>query len=264
MCSTGCPRGAAGSVASRRRVGAARLGGRSSRARGPRAALFDAERQAELVYFDAMGVLEVTRTLFAAVKMPFKDNRYKVEISDGKPAVESRHAEDKEAGVFAANLNRLPLLVLPDGAVVGQSKAIERMVARELGLMGSTEVEAAQIDAYCEHVRDIREAFAKARGTPFGPKNAETEEKLVKWFDEDMPNWMARLEKATGDSGFAVGSKLSLADVALYIFLTQGISDQERCKKTYAACPSISGIVSGVGELEGVQMWLRDRPETMF
>jgi hypothetical protein len=47
-----------------------------------------------------------------------------VEISDGKPAVESRHAEDKEAGVFAANLNRLPLLVLPDGAVVGQSKAI--------------------------------------------------------------------------------------------------------------------------------------------
>lgn len=37
-----------------------------------RAKLFDAERQAELVYFDAMGVAETTRLLFAAAGMPFK------------------------------------------------------------------------------------------------------------------------------------------------------------------------------------------------
>lgn len=47
-----------------------------------------------------------------------------MDFSGGKPQVEARHAEDKEAGVFVPNLGRLPLLVLPDGATIGQSKPI--------------------------------------------------------------------------------------------------------------------------------------------
>lgn len=34
--------------------------------------LFSAENQAELWYFDAYGVVETTRTLFAAAEVPFK------------------------------------------------------------------------------------------------------------------------------------------------------------------------------------------------
>eukprot|EP00873_Tetraselmis_striata_P041943 jgi/Tetstr1/462207/TSEL_007270.t1 len=228
-----------------------------------RAKLFDEERQAELLYFDAMGVAEVTRLLFAAAEMPFKDNRYTIDFSSGKPQVEARHAEDKEAGAFSSNLGRLPLLRLPDGASIGQSKAIERLVARELGLMGGSEVEAAQIDAYCEHLRDIREAYAKAKGNPFAPPTEETEAALVKWFDEDMPTWMSKLEVATGASGSAVGSSLSLADVALFALLTQSISD-ERCVKSYAACPNISSVMAAVGSHEGVTRWLDTRPKTAF
>lgn len=141
--------------------------------------------------------------------------------------------------------------------------AAERLVARELGLMGASEVEAAQVDAYCEHIRDIREAYGKAKGNPFAPPTEETKAALNKWFDEDMPSWcenhtlerfpfalsktdlhhdmrhlsaathmrcclslpcrMSRLELATGPSGFAVGSSLSLADVSLFVLLTQVI-----------------------------------------
>lgn len=53
-----------------------------------------------------------------------QDNRYTIDFSSGKPQVEARHAEDKEAGAFSSNLGRLPLLRLPDGASIGQSKAI--------------------------------------------------------------------------------------------------------------------------------------------
>ena len=62
-------------------------------------------------------------------------------------------------------------------------------MAKELGFFGSNEVEAAQIDCYCEHVRDIREAYGKAVGSPFAPPSPDAEEKINKWFDEDMPNW---------------------------------------------------------------------------
>ena len=42
-------------------------------------------------------------------------------------------------------------------AEIGQSKAIERYIARRYGLLGANEIEAAQIDAITEHIRDAKE-----------------------------------------------------------------------------------------------------------
>lgn len=66
-----------------------------------------------------------------------------------------KHA--KETGALAAALGRAPMLRLADGTELGQSKTIERYLARELGLMGVTASDAARIDMICEHVRDIKD-----------------------------------------------------------------------------------------------------------
>merc|ERR1719213_1391114 len=88
-----------------------------------------------------------------------------------------------------------------------QSKAIERYLAKKLGMFGSTLEEEGWVDAINEHVGDISGAF-------------EGKESDEKWFKETLPAYMKKLEKTLpGSSGFAVGDKVSLADVAIYRLL---------------------------------------------
>lgn len=56
-------------------------------------------------------------------------------------------------------------------------------------MFGSDEAEAAQVDAFCEHIRDIREAYNKAIGNPFAPPSPEAEERKDAWFSVEMPKW---------------------------------------------------------------------------
>ena len=39
---------------------------------------------------------------------------------------------------------------------IGQSKAIERYIAKLTNMMGTNDIEAAQIDCVTEHIRDIK------------------------------------------------------------------------------------------------------------
>jgi hypothetical protein len=53
-----------------------------------------------------------------------------------------------------ANLGRMPICATPEGSV-GQSAAINFYIASECGLLGSNTLEAAQIIAICEHVKEL-------------------------------------------------------------------------------------------------------------
>ena len=46
-----------------------------------------------------------------------------------------------------------------DGKKIGQSKAIERYLAADFGMMGGSSVEAAQIDQLGETIRDLKEPW---------------------------------------------------------------------------------------------------------
>ena len=48
----------------------------------------------------------------------------------------------------------------------GQSKSIERYLARRVGLYGANELEAAQIDSFGEHLRDLKDLHGKAVTLP--------------------------------------------------------------------------------------------------
>ena len=123
--------------------------------------------RATLRYFDARGAAEVIRTIFAAANVDYEDYRYTFSMDGPKPQICEQHGVDKEAGMFDANLKRLPVLEV-QGEMIGQSRAIERFVAKDLGLMGKGKIDEAKIDAICEHVRDLRDAYQKARGNPRG------------------------------------------------------------------------------------------------
>ena len=96
--------------------------------------------------------------------------------------------------------------------------------------------------------------------------------------------WLGKLEKSlVGSSGFAVGSKISAADLTIYYFLTFFFDDkvsfslefrqfsllksclcQERATAAYASLPKIKAIVAAVAAHEGVKAWEAKRPVTPF
>lgn len=190
-------------------------------------------------------------------------------------------------GDLTANLGRMPILE-KDGQCIGQSGAIYYYVAAENGLMGSNNWEAAQILSIEEHVKELNTAF---RGlAPWGAEPSS--ETLDKWFNEGATDvtgpadganrstrfltwWMGRIEATLGNSGFAVGSKISLADVLLHQifgdFLTAEeagalpefrrvpFCSKERTDAALAKHPKIKASVDAVANHANVQKWLASR-----
>eukprot|EP01034_Spumella_vulgaris_P001323 gene1323-1740_t len=107
-------------------------------------------------YFNFRGPAEVTRVLFAIAKVEFTDFRYPI---DSTTFACPEFDAEKAAG---------------DGGAVtlGQSKTIERFVAKKLNLFGSNDNEGALIDMIAEHVRDIKQKYNDAKA---GKKDAELE-----------------------------------------------------------------------------------------
>ena len=103
----------------------------------------------KLTYFNGKGNAEVSRMILHLAQVDFEDVRA------------GKHFEwqtAKEAGLYGANLNRLPVLTW-DGIEIGQTKAIERFLAKRYGMLGTHDVETAQIEAVVEHVTDVRMAL---------------------------------------------------------------------------------------------------------
>merc|ERR1712187_75247 len=91
-------------------------------------------------------------------------------------------------------------------------------------------------------------------------KKAEIEKK---WFGEELPEFLKKLEVAlpAGHEGFAVGDKTSLADVVIWKLIKEA---KEDISAAYADCPKLSAIVAKVDGAEALQQWLTKRPVTMF
>lgn len=154
---------------------------------------------------------------------------------------------DYEDGRFSAppdcnleqNLGRMPLVSIGDESV-GQSGAINFLIASECGLMGSSTMDAAHILSISEHLKEMYQAYFKL--VPFGV--TPSDEDLDKWFNEGAKDvtgvadragqptrylswWMGRIERVLGSDGFAVGGKLSLADVVLYYAFYETLADDQ-------------------------------------
>lgn len=221
----------------------------------------------KLQYFDIRGVAETARVLLALGGEEYEDARYKID-----PATfnSPEFLEAKQNGDLKMNLNRAPILVTETGRVFGQSKAIERFLARRFGLMGQTTEEEAIIDCIAEHCRDVKDA-ARLKGFSKFTKNKTEEEKArdrKEWFEVDMPKLLGSMEEAISETsaspGFSFGSATSYGDVAIWSLLRDCFPDDiEDTAKAAEKCKALNAIADQIASNPGVSKWLKERPKTI-
>ena len=209
----------------------------------------------------------------------------------GADYVDGRFSEPPADGL-ESNLGRMPVLQTDDGAV-GQSTAIAYYVAAENGFLGSNHLEAAQILAVNEHIKEMVGEYRKL--VPWGTDPAD---KLDIWFDQGANDvtgpavranmatryatwWMGRIEAMLGDKGFAVGDKLSWADVSIYFIFGETLSDdqaaenvqyhqkapfgsKERTDAALEKYPKLLASVNAVRNNANHQKWLEIRGKQGF
>ncbi|KAL3768474.1 hypothetical protein ACHAWU_002245 [Discostella pseudostelligera] len=226
-----------------------------------------AKSKLRLQYFDIRGVAETCRILLALGGEEYDDARYKID-----PATfnSPEFLEAKKNGDLKMNLNRAPILVTDTGRTIGQSKAIERFLARRFGLMGQTSEDEAIIDCIAEHCRDVKEA-ARLKGFSKFTKNKTDEDKArdrKEWFEVDMPKLLGSMEDAISETstspGFSFGSAPTYGDVVIWALLRDCFADDmEDTAKAAEHCKALNAIADQIASNPRVSKWLNERPETI-
>jgi glutathione S-transferase len=221
----------------------------------------------KLVYFNLKGLAETSRILFALANVDYEDFRFPFEVIDASEHKFDRKEfeEARENGLLKGSMSKLPFLEVHDDNgsvhVISQSKAVERYISRKYGLMGSNEIEAARIDAVCESVRDLKDAYQKVKGTE-GAKNSENS-KIEAFFTEGLLESLKKLEGILDyNTFFAIGNKLSLADVTIYNFLVHYFD--RNISKLLKEVPRLGYIAMKVHKRHEVKDWLAKRQKTIF
>jgi glutathione S-transferase len=213
-------------------------------------------------------VCSLTAFIFRFGGLAYEDDRWSIDFSAGMKSEGFLAA--KASGELAPNLGRAPVLVVGE-TTLGQSKAMERFVARRVGLMGGTDVEAAQIDALAEHVRDIKDAQRAKDFSMFSKKDADDKARLrTEWYETDLPAWLVRLEASlpnTAVSGYGIGTERSYFDFSLWAAFRDSVRAGEDEPPTLAALattPKLMAILDAVDQDPTVQAWVKRRPTTPF
>jgi len=220
-----------------------------------------------LTYFDIRGLAETPRLMFAAAGVEYTDVRYSLTFgTPGDFSTISRPEFDaaKAAGELNAAAGKVPILDV-DGVKIGQSKSIERYLMTALNLAGSSPVQAAQMDAVGEMVRDIKDAYNKQKaGKDKG--SAELEAAMAEWFGEKLPAQLALLEQMIPASAgpYAFGADISYADIVLFQFLAApgGFFDNtEGAKAAFQKCATIRRAMETTAANEKLVAHIAGRPE---
>jgi glutathione S-transferase len=212
----------------------------------------------KLVYFNGRGLAETSRILFAYSGEKYEDFRYPLEVIDFAThnMLKDEFDKDKSDGLFQKSMNKLPYLEVDDD-IICQSKSIERFLGRRFNLMGDSELECARIDAICECVRDLKDLYQGVR------KAENRENAMVEWFTVTLVDKLKLLEnQLSGD--YCVGSRVSLADIVLFTFITQFFDNKEESMNATSVTPKIRGVVDNISSIDSIKDWLNNRPPTAF
>mmetsp|Transcript_36526 Transcript_36526/g.66949 ORF Transcript_36526/g.66949 Transcript_36526/m.66949 type:complete len:221 (-) Transcript_36526:80-742(-) len=216
----------------------------------------------ELCYFAIRGLAETCRMLFVMAKVEYKDTRLSIRVPGGdiSKIIRPEFDEMKAKGELDVSMGKLPFLVV-DGVKFSQSKAMEQYLANQFGFMGSSDIEAAQILQLTESIRDMKDAYFKAKAT---------EEGKAKWFAQDMPAFCEKLEKSipAGPGPWLVGSKVSYADLVFY--QTMAVHDGaffdniDGARAAWVKCPRITAAMAAIAEIPELKEWIATRPKTEY
>jgi glutathione S-transferase len=167
-------------------------------------------------------------------------------------------------------MDKVPFLNVGKG-VISQSKAIERYLATRFKMMGDTLEESALIDSYCEYIRDYKTAYQAVK------RKENKEEALNEWFDNTLSEKLIVFDKLifenmdfqnmvtpSSERRFAVGHKLSLADLVIYSFLVDFFDNKEAVATACNNCMILKNIVKNVSENQKIKEWVENQEPTPF
>lgn len=228
------------------------------------------ERPSILIkYFDAKGVMETTRVLLVLAAHPFRETRWPLDVSKmvlGLEAAAPEYTAAKECGELDMNLGRGPVLLLSGGAlggehVLAQSRSIERYLARQLGMMGDDELTAAHVDAFTEHLRDLKEKYQKMRSSATA---ADKEARFAAFYSTTLPEFMLHVEKTVpgGEDGALFGGRFTLADAALFVTFNDYFDNKAAAIAALDECPKLLASWNAVRQHPAVAQYLATRPDT--
>ena len=216
----------------------------------------------KLTYFNVRGLAETSRFLLAIGGEEYEDFRYPLDIIDMSTheMTKVEFDSDKSEGKLVKSLNKVPFLEV-DGVIIPQSKTIERFLGNRFNMMGSNEIENAQIDAICESVRDFKEMYQKVRVL----SGEEQVSGMTEWFTVTLVERLCLLEnQLVGEEGSCVGNTMSLADIVLFTFVTQFFDNKEASYNATLATPKVRAVVDRVALDDKVVGWIERRPKTSF
>ena len=162
----------------------------------------------KLTYFDLAGRAEITRLLFAAGNIEYEDCRISLE----------QWPEHKNK----TPLGQMPTLEIVNQPTLVQSLAIARYIAKEAGLYGSNNLEAAKIDSVVDTAVELGQEYVKQLMPVIKGAIDNKEEVLSKFLADVIPIQLRKLEKlleSYGEEDYFVGNKLSMADLFVYEIL---------------------------------------------
>lgn len=155
----------------------------------------------KITYFPFRARGETARLTLFVASIPFEDER--VEFSQW-PSLKSK-----------TPLGQIPVLTIDDTTKIGQSSAIVRYAGRLSGLYPVDPLEAALVDQAYFQVSDVMDAVFLTLSVE-EDKKAEARAKLAA---EKLPKLLEPLDQvfATHGGKYAVGDKLTIADVHTYV-----------------------------------------------
>ena len=194
----------------------------------------------KLTYFNLHAKGEPARLLLAYGGIKYED--YRVSFEDQR---------EWKAMKPTTPYGSLPLLEW-DGVRIAQSMAIARFLAKEVGLAGRNNLEAAQVDEIVDAVNDIFQAGLNAI---FSGDDAQ----MKKYEKETLPAGLANIEKILESRGgqYMVGNALSWADLRLFDFCQS--LPQPNCLVKF---PRIRNLTERVGQIPNIKTWVESRPKS--
>jgi hypothetical protein len=111
-----------------------------------------------------------------------------------------------------------------------------------------------------EHVRDIKQKYNDSKA---GKKGEELDAAKAKFMGEDLAVWFGKLEKTlSGTNGFAVGDKISYADVVIHNLVKDFFDDLAGASAAAATAPRVAASAETVSV--AAAQWFATRIVTKF